>query len=385
MSLPPAPRACRRRARAWSCSTAGACAEPGPGNAVSLARTPVFDELWARLSAHDADRLRARGGPARRADGQQRGRAPEPRRRRGRAPGPGAHRRRDRRRLARRSNEVLRAAFAGRRARAPDRPRLRRRRALLAGAPARADRARRATLAASRIWSCTRSPTGATRCRTRAPATCAELDATRGRARRLGRGALLGDGPRPALGPHPARLRHARARPRAAPRRAAASRRCATPTSAARPTSSSSRRSSASEARDPARRQRDRVQLPARPHARDRRARWPSRASAERRAEELPGWSGRGGAPPVARYTTLTEYEEGWPYPVAFAPERPATTLAGGARAARARAAARGRDREVPARDVLLQRRRGGAAGRRAARAGAPRRATCRPTTTSRR
>jgi 2,3-bisphosphoglycerate-independent phosphoglycerate mutase len=45
-------------------------------------------------------------------------------------------------------------------------------------------------------------------------------------------------------------------------------------------------------------------------------------------AEELPGWAGRGGAPPVARYTTLTEYEEDWRYPVAFPPERPATTLA---------------------------------------------------------
>jgi 2,3-bisphosphoglycerate-independent phosphoglycerate mutase len=50
--------------------------------------------------------------------------------------------------------------------------------------------------------------------------------------------------------------------------------------------------------------------------------------------EELPGWRGRTGAdasttapPPIARYTTLTQYEEGWPYPVAFAPERPATTL----------------------------------------------------------
>ena len=30
---------------------------------------------------------------------------------------------------------------------------------------------------------------------------------------------------------------------------------------------------------------------------------------------------------PVCRPTTLTEYEEGWPYPVAFPPERPATTL----------------------------------------------------------
>jgi 2,3-bisphosphoglycerate-independent phosphoglycerate mutase len=43
--------------------------------------------------------------------------------------------------------------------------------------------------------------------------------------------------------------------------------------------------------------------------------------------EELPGWAGRGGAPPMSRLTTLTEYQEGWPYPVAFSPERPQTTL----------------------------------------------------------
>ena len=68
------------------------------------------------------------------------------------------------------------------------------------------------------------------------------------------------------------------------------------------------------EARDPPRRQRHRVQLPARPHARDHaRARRPGFADVD-----------RGGAAPVARYATLTEYEEGWPYPVAFAPERPA-------------------------------------------------------------
>ncbi|MDQ6777526.1 MAG: 2,3-bisphosphoglycerate-independent phosphoglycerate mutase [Actinomycetota bacterium] len=36
----------------------------------------------------------------------------------------------------------------------------------------------------------------------------------------------------------------------------------------------------------------------------------------------------RGGASPVERYTTMTEYEEGWPYPVAFPPARPQTTLA---------------------------------------------------------
>jgi 2,3-bisphosphoglycerate-independent phosphoglycerate mutase len=35
----------------------------------------------------------------------------------------------------------------------------------------------------------------------------------------------------------------------------------------------------------------------------------------------------RRGAPPVERYATMTQYEEDWTYPVAFAPERPATTL----------------------------------------------------------
>jgi 2,3-bisphosphoglycerate-independent phosphoglycerate mutase len=36
----------------------------------------------------------------------------------------------------------------------------------------------------------------------------------------------------------------------------------------------------------------------------------------------------REGGEPVERYTTMTEYEEGWPYPVAFPPERPQTTIA---------------------------------------------------------
>ncbi|MBV9048388.1 MAG: 2,3-bisphosphoglycerate-independent phosphoglycerate mutase [Solirubrobacterales bacterium] len=35
----------------------------------------------------------------------------------------------------------------------------------------------------------------------------------------------------------------------------------------------------------------------------------------------------RGGAEPVERYATMTEFEEGWSYPVAFPAERPATTL----------------------------------------------------------
>jgi 2,3-bisphosphoglycerate-independent phosphoglycerate mutase len=35
----------------------------------------------------------------------------------------------------------------------------------------------------------------------------------------------------------------------------------------------------------------------------------------------------RGDAKPVRRYFTMTQYEEGWPYPVAFEPAHPATTL----------------------------------------------------------
>jgi 2,3-bisphosphoglycerate-independent phosphoglycerate mutase len=53
-------------------------------------------------------------------------------------------------------------------------------------------------------------------------------------------------------------------------------------------------------------------------------------AGSEQERAELQGrWQGRAGAPHVARLTTMTEYEEGWPYPVAFRPERPATTLSG--------------------------------------------------------
>jgi 2,3-bisphosphoglycerate-independent phosphoglycerate mutase len=44
--------------------------------------------------------------------------------------------------------------------------------------------------------------------------------------------------------------------------------------------------------------------------------------------EDLPGWKGRGGIQPVEQYTTLAEYEEAWSYPVAFPPQRPAVTLA---------------------------------------------------------
>ncbi len=69
-------------------------AEPGPGNAISLAKTPVFDRLWGRVSPHPALRPGSRRRPARGPDGQLRGRPPQPRRRGDRQAGPGADRRR---------------------------------------------------------------------------------------------------------------------------------------------------------------------------------------------------------------------------------------------------------------------------------------------------
>ena len=120
-------------------------AEPGPGNAISLAETPVFDRLWERfphtqLSAQGRD-VGLPDGP----DGQLRGRPPQPRRRRDRQAGPGPDRRRDRRR------QLLRERGAARRLRArppqparppaPARPGLRRRRPLRLGAHRGGDRA----------------------------------------------------------------------------------------------------------------------------------------------------------------------------------------------------------------------------------------------------
>jgi 2,3-bisphosphoglycerate-independent phosphoglycerate mutase len=45
-------------------------------------------------------------------------------------------------------------------------------------------------------------------------------------------------------------------------------------------------------------------------------------------AEDLPGWRGRAAGAWVRRLTTMTEYQRGWPYPVAYAAAQPATTLA---------------------------------------------------------
>ena len=74
----------------------------------------------------------------------------------------------------------------------------------------------------------------------------------------------------------------------------------------------------------------------------------------------------------VERYATMTEYDEDWDLPGRL-PAAPAgdRRIAQVDRRRRLRAAARRRDREVPARDVLLQRRRGGAVRGRGARAGA--------------
>jgi 2,3-bisphosphoglycerate-independent phosphoglycerate mutase len=50
-----------------------------------------------------------------------------------------------------------------------------------------------------------------------------------------------------------------------------------------------------------------------------------TRALADPECEEVD----RHGSAPVARYATMAEYEEGWPYPVAYPPARPQATLAG--------------------------------------------------------
>ena len=87
----------------------------------------------------------------------------------------------------------------------------------------------------------------------------------------------------------------------------------------------------------------------------------------------------------VDAYTTLTQYDEDWTFPVVVPAAPPGDHDRQGDRRRRARAAARGRDGEVPARDVLLQRRRGGAVRRARCASSRRPRATSRRTTTSRR
>ena len=68
--------------------------------------------LWARYPHTTLTACGERGRPARRADGQQRGRPPQPRRRRGRQAGPHAHRRGGRGRHAGRERGAARARCA---------------------------------------------------------------------------------------------------------------------------------------------------------------------------------------------------------------------------------------------------------------------------------
>ena len=117
-----------------------------------------------------------------------------------------ADRRGRRGRVAAPRTRSLREALRGRRARAPDRARLRRRRALEPRAPEGADRAGRAR-AACRTSSSTPSPTGATPRRTAAQASCASVErgaaeAGNARDRHRSSGATSRWTATSALGPH---------------------------------------------------------------------------------------------------------------------------------------------------------------------------------------
>ena len=224
-----------------SCSTAGGSRADGPGNAVSLADTPVFDELWARYphTTLTAMRRAPSGCPTGQMGNTEVGHLNL---------GAGAVVARTSTRIdeavadgSLAENEVLRAAFDGRRARAPDRARLRRRRALLARAPAGADRARRASSACEDVVVHAFTDGRDTLAARAAREYLAERRGAgaRRRARRLGHRPLLGDGPRQRWDRTQRAydlLVHGAGR---APRRQRRGRPCATPTSAARPTSSS--------------------------------------------------------------------------------------------------------------------------------------------------
>ena len=359
-------------------------AEPGPGNAVSLARTPVFDELWRDLPAHDADAPcgRAVGLPEGQM-GNSRGRPPQPRRRRGRAPGPRAHRRRDRRRRAGEPTRCCARRFAG-----AERVHLlglvsdggvhsslEHLRALIA----LARRARRREVGRARVHR--RARHAAAR---RAPATWPSSTRTPGarvgsvigrywamdRDRRWERTQRAYD-----------LLVHGRA-PYSAPR--AASRPCATPTSAARPTSSSSPRSSASEARS---RAGDSVLgfnfRPDRMRQLDARA---GRAGLRRGAgEAAPRLARARRRARRSRATRRSPIRGGLALPGRVRPRAPATTLARGARARRAAQLHVAETEKYPHVTYFFNGGEEAAAARASGASSCPRRATCRPTTTSRR
>ena len=385
MSIPagpaslPAPCACLIVLDGWG------LAPDGPGNAVSLAEHTRLRRAVADLPAHHADGMGPRRGPARRADGQQRGRPPEPRRRLGRCartscgsttPSPTARSPRTRCCAPRSSGRP-----------APRRPRACTCIGLVSdgGVHSSLEHLRAlidmgVELGAGELV--VHAFTDGRDTLPHAGRGVPDASSTRTPERRVGSvvGPLLGDGPRPPLGARAARLRHAR--PRRAPYHAA---------SGEEAVRMAYERGETDEFIEP-------TLVGGRPairpgdsiiafNFRPDRMREITRALAEpgfgEGSEDLPGWEGRGGAGTFTRYATLTRYEEGWSYPVVFLPEHPATTLSIVLAKAGASPAARRRDGEVPTRDVLLQRRRRGAAEAASDARWCPRRATCRPTTSS--
>ena len=248
-----------------------------------------------------------------------------------------------------------------RRAGPPDRAGLRRRRALGLGAPRGADparrRARRPRPRAARVHRRARHAADVGR---RLPGDGRGVDGRRRRrADRLGRRALLRDGPRQALGPGPARLRHARARD--AP--------STTPTSGAEAARAAYERDETDEFITPVLVGEEARIRPGDSvfafNFRPDRMREITRALAEpglRRDRSRRRGDGR----------ALREHDRvrgGLAVPGRVPARAPVDDDVGGDRGARRPPAPRRRDREVPARDVLLQRRRGGAVRGRAARA----------------
>ena len=248
----------------------GPCARTGPATRSRSPRTPVFDALWERYPHTTLTACGARGRPARGPDGQLRGRPPQPRRGRRRQAGPDADRRG---RASSRRSAATRCC--SRRCRA--------RRACTSSASSPTAACTRASSTctrccrwrrtpASRISSSTPSPTGATRCRRRARSSSGR---SRAGARRRASGASRASSgatsrwtataagiasSRPTTCSRTGSPSTPRRRGRAAVR--AAYERGETDEFVAR----DARRRGG---HDPARRLGHRVQLPARPHARD--------------------------------------------------------------------------------------------------------------------
>ena len=362
-------------------------APPGPSNAIALARTPVFDELWATYP-HAA--LSASGPSVGLPDGQM-----------GNSEvghltlGAGAvvpqtltrDRRRRRRRRARDATRSCATALT-----ATERVHLL---GMVSDGGVHSgfehlhaliELAGRACSVPDLVLHCftdgrDTSPTAGEGYLSTLEDWCRDAgDGPRGERRR----ALLRDGPRPALGAYPGGVRPARPRTGRAPGRPTRPRPRAPPTSAARPTSSSPPRSSAKRAGS----------APATACCASTSAltgcarscaRSPSPASGKA-PRTSPGGAGAVARQPVRRLATMTEYQHGWPYPVAFTAQhirRPRSARL--YRGAGEQPAARGRDREVRPRHVLLQRRRGATVLPESVVRWCPRSATSPPTTSSRR